>query len=87
MLIAISIHQGDVGSAIRLFKWIQKLSTKLEGHDCLIVADPDTPFDRIVELKTIANEVFDEAMAKANKALDEASAEARKVRDKAMKND
>lgn len=60
MLVATSIHNGDCDQAIRLYRWIAKLSPSLKAHDCLLVADPETPFEKVVELKRIASEVFDE---------------------------
>lgn len=58
MLVATSVFDGDCDQAIRLYRWIRKLSPSLKAHDCLLVADPETPFDKVVELKNIALDVF-----------------------------
>jgi hypothetical protein len=60
MLICSAVHAGDIEEAIRLFKWIAKLSGSLKQHDCLLVADPATPFDRLTALRDIAESTFGE---------------------------
>ncbi len=60
MLVVTSVFQGDIEAGIRLYNWIAKLSPNLQSHDCLLIADPGTAFDRIVQLKSIANKVFRE---------------------------
>lgn len=60
MLVATSIFEGDCDQAIRLYRWIAKLSPSLKAHDCLLVADPETSFEKVVELKRIASSVFNE---------------------------
>ena len=60
MLVVTATYQGDIHEAIRLYRWILKLSGELKAHDCLLVADPSTPFDRMIELREIAGQIFRE---------------------------
>lgn len=57
MIVATATHSGDIHEAIRLYKWISKLGRN-RGFDCLIVADPETPADLVMQLVTLAGESF-----------------------------
>ncbi len=60
MLVAFPCCSHDVADLKRLLQWIVKLG-KNPGHDALIVADPATPFDDVLECRNIAQLSFDEA--------------------------
>lgn len=56
MLIVTATHAGDIQEAIRLYKWIAKLGKN--EFDCLLVVDPETPSDLVMQLVSIAQEGF-----------------------------
>lgn len=60
MLVVTAFHQGDVADALRMYAWVKKLSNQLKSHDCLLVADPETPYPQTLELKRIASQIFNE---------------------------
>jgi hypothetical protein len=67
MIVALLTHAGDIAEARELLLWIQKLDPKL-NHDLLIVADSGSPFDKVIGLKVIGNQIFKTARVVANSA-------------------
>lgn len=61
MLVVTATHSGDIAEAIRLYKWIKRLGL-LKEHSCLLIIDPATPFDKSIELRVLAEEIFKTAL-------------------------
>lgn len=59
MLVVIPTHAGDIAAATELLHWILKLGQN-KTHDCLIVADAGTPFDRVKSAREVAAGIFKE---------------------------
>ena len=56
MIVVTATHAGDIQEAIRLYKWIAKLGKN--EFNCLLVVDPETPSDLVMQLVSIAQEGF-----------------------------
>lgn len=65
MLCCIPFFAGDVHQAIRLLRWIVDLGG-CEKHDCLLVADADTPWDEVLKCRAVAVEGFRDVMIDTN---------------------
>lgn len=65
MLVVIPTHAGDIHQAIALLEWILKLGQN-KNHDCLIVADGGTPFDKTVRAREVAGAIFREVRLTTN---------------------
>lgn len=65
MLVVIPTHAGDIHQAIALLEWILKLGQN-KSHDCLIVADAGTPFDKTMRAREIAGGIFREVRLTTN---------------------
>lgn len=57
MVCVIPFFAGDVRQALRLLRWIGDLGG-CPGHDCLLVADADTPWPQALECKSLAMQSF-----------------------------
>lgn len=72
----LSVHSGDIQAAKSLMAWIVRLGG-VEQFDLIICADSGTPFNQVIELKTIAEKAFKTATIisteKANKGWPTAS--------------
>ncbi len=65
MLVVIPIHAGDIAQAKTLLEWILKLGEN-KSHDCLIVVDAGTPFDKAIEIRELASAIFREVRLISN---------------------
>lgn len=65
MLVVTPCHAGDLDSLRRLLLWIQKLGA-CKNHQLLIVADAGSPFDGVIAIKELGEQIFGEARLTTN---------------------
>lgn len=65
MTLVLPFHTGDVMAAKRLMSWIADLGG-CKGHDCLLMADADTPYEHALDVKNQAILSFDSVVFHTN---------------------
>src|SRR4029079_14020128 len=67
MLVVTPFHAGDLEFLRQLFVWMQKLGN-LKSHSLLMVSDAGAPFDRVISLRELGEQIFGEVRLISNEA-------------------